>query len=94
MFFRDDVERIRGRALGEKKRWFLNPVKKMFRVFNFLCVLCLLLRAHSRTTRRNTQHHVMSALRRTIRGRIKSLLVVIFLLSRILVFLFLFFFFF
>ena len=40
-------------------------------------------------------HHVMSALlRRTIRGRIKSLLVVIFLLSHILVFFFLFFFFF
>ena len=37
MFFCDDVERIIARALGEKKKWFFEPCKKMFRVFNFLC---------------------------------------------------------
>ena len=90
-------EKNSARALGEKKKRvvFWTRDKKKGLGFLIFCVLCLLLREHTLTphTRRNT-HHVMSALRRTIRGRIKSLLVVIFLLSRILVFFFFFFFFF
>ena len=54
MFFCDDVERIIARALGEKKKWFFEPCKKMFRVFNFLCFVFAFERAHSHTTRRNT----------------------------------------
>ena len=84
------------------------PVKKMFRVFNF-CVLCFAFLGenreffvtHSSHTTRHTKNSTMSsALRRTIRGRIKRvffsrchiLVVFFFLLSRILVVFFFFFF--
>ena len=90
--------REKNSGFGRKEEeWFFEPgIKKKCLGFLIFCVLCLLLREHtlSHHTRDKNTHHVMSALRRTIRGRIKSLLVVIFLLSRILVFFFFFFFFF